>query len=182
MAPLKKYLIYTLTILFFLPTLRVFYLASKDFWNLSSFKKKTAWVKCFQYSNKLSRKLSLHLGTEQEALQMKNHFSCTTPPDVEMGADYLSLHTLPEVKFREKVSYYKLPNGKVVGLESEKKPRTDLQLFLDLLDANSFSLYPVFFILNALLFIYYEQIFKTKRGSGGLGLTFLFYVIIIFFI
>nr|WP_315124711.1 hypothetical protein [uncultured Capnocytophaga sp.] len=54
MAPLKKYLIYTLTILFFLPTLRVFYLASKDFWNLSSFEKKTGWVKCFQYSKTIS--------------------------------------------------------------------------------------------------------------------------------
>ena len=100
---MKKLLPYLIVIIFCLPNVFVLYKTFDVLDNIDSLPKKTSWVKGCRYWGK--RNLDIYLASEQEVKQMKEP-SREGKVEIYLRVKKFSFIDLPEIKFRDKITYY----------------------------------------------------------------------------
>lgn len=185
---MKKLLIYLVVIIFCLPNIFILYKTFNVLDNLDSLPKKTGWVKGYEYWGMGKKKnLNIYLASEQEVKQMKEP-SREGDVDISLRLKKLNFVDIPEIKFRDKITYYELEDDfvyktsfsdrpKLIGVATERKPVSYHHLFVQIMEFyETFVNYAVF-LLNVLVINYYERIFKTEKGFLLMFIPPLFYAI-----
>ena len=186
---MKKLLIYLVVIIFCLPNIFILYKTFNVLDNLDSLPKKTAWVKGYEYWGMGKKKnLNIYLASEQEVKQMEEP-SKEGDVDISLRLKKFNFVDIPEIKFRDKITYYELEDDfvyktslsdrpKLIGVATEGKPVSYHHLFVEIMEFyETFVNYAVF-LLNVLVINYYERIFKTEKGFLLMFIPPLFYGII----
>ena len=186
---MKKLLIYLVVIIFCLPNIFILYKTFNVLDNLDSLPKKTAWVKGYEYWGMGKKKnLNIYLASEQEVKQMEEP-SKEGDVDISLRLKKFNFVDIPEIKFRDKITYYELEDDfvyktslsdspKLIGVATERKPVSYHHLFVQIMEFyETFVNYAVF-LLNVLVINYYERIFKTEKGFLLMFIPPLFYAII----
>jgi hypothetical protein len=156
------------------------YKAINSYMKISTFEKKTAWVKyCDYYKGGArwnhSKELRLKLGDEKEVTQLeKMATSISGKPDIIISIGRLSIRSFPTIEFKDKITYYLMKDSlfkepKVIGLSSSKEPMSKFQLFLDIYQhyVNSYIFF-LPFIICFLLDITLKKIFKVEDKDAYL--------------
>jgi hypothetical protein len=156
--------------------------------NLDSLPKKTGWVKVYEYWGMGKKKnLNIYLASEQEVKQMEEP-SREGDPDISLRLKKFNFVDIPEIKFRDKITYYELEDDfvyktslsdspKLIGVTTEGNPVSYHHLFVEIMEFyETFVNYAVF-LLNVLVINYYERIFKTEKGFLLMFIPPLFYAI-----
>ena len=185
---MKKLLIYLVVIIFCLPNIFILYKTFNVLDNLDSLPKKTGWVKGYEYWGMGKKKnLNIYLASEQEVKQMKEP-SREGDVDISLRLTKFNFVDIPEIKFRDKITYYELEDDfvyktsfsdrpKLIGVATERKPVSYHHLFVQIMEFyETFVNYAVF-LLNVLVINYYERIFKTEKGFLLMFIPPLFYAI-----
>ena len=186
---MKKLLIYLVVIIFCLPNIFILYKTFNVLDNLDSLPKKTGWVKGYEYWGMGKKKnLNIYLASEQEVKQMEEP-SKEGDVDISLRLKKFNFVDIPEIKFRDKITYYELEDDfvyktslsdspKLIGVATERKPLSYHHLFVQIMEFyETFVNYAVF-LLNVLVINYYERIFKTEKGFLLMFIPPLFYAII----
>jgi hypothetical protein len=186
---MKKLLIYLVVIIFCLPNIFILYKTFNVLDNLDSLPKKTGWVKGYEYWGMGKKKnLNIYLASEQEVKQMEEP-SKEGDVDISLRLKKFNFVDIPEIKFRDKITYYELEDDfvyktslsdspKLIGVATERKPVSYHHLFVQIMEFyETFVNYAVF-LLNVLVINYYERIFKTEKGFLLMFIPPLFYAII----
>ena len=186
---MKKLLIYLVVIIFCLPNIFILYKTFNVLENLDSLPKKTGWVKGYEYWGMGKKKnLNIYLASEQEVKQMEEP-SREGDVDISLRLKKFNFVDIPEIKFRDKITYYELEDDfvyktslsdspKLIGVATERKPVSYHHLFVEIMEFyETFVNYAVF-LLNVLVINYYERIFKTEKGFLLMFIPPLFYAII----
>ena len=186
---MKKLLIYLVVIIFCLPNIFILYKTFNVLDNLDSLPKKTGWVKGYEYWGMGKKKnLNIYLASEQEVKQMEEP-SKEGDVDISLRLKKFNFVDIPEIKFRDKITYYELEDDfvyktslsdspKLIGVATERKPVSYHHLFVQIMEFyETFVNYAVF-LLNVLVINYYERIFKTEKGFLLMFIPPLFYGII----
>lgn len=186
---MKKLLIYLVVIIFCLPNIFILYKTFNVLDNLDSLPKKTGWVKGYEYWGMGKKKnLNIYLASEQEVKQMEEP-SREGDVDISLRLKKFNFVDIPEIKFRDKITYYELEDdfvyktsfsdrSKLIGVATERKPVSYHHLFVQIMEFyETFVNYAVF-LLNVLVINYYERIFKTEKGFLLMFIPPLFYGII----
>ena len=186
---MKKLLIYLVVIIFCLPNIFILYKTFNVLDNLDSLPKKTGWVKGYEYWGMGKKKnLNIYLASEQEVKQMKEP-SREGKADIYLRVKKFSFTDLPEIKFRDKITYYEIEDDfvyktsfsskpKIIGVAAEGKSVSRYHLFVEIMDFYQTLAYFAIFVLNLLVGKYYEKIFKTEKGLSLIFIPILFYIII----
>ena len=185
---MKKLLIYLVVIIFCLPNIFILYKTFNVLDNLDSLPKKTGWVKGYEYWGMGKKKnLNIYLASEQEVKQMEEP-SKEGDVDISLRLKKFNFVDIPEIKFRDKITYYELEDDfvyktslsdspKLIGVATERKPVSYHHLFVQIMEFyETFVNYAVF-LLNVLVINYYERIFKTEKGFLLMFIPPLFYAI-----
>ena len=156
------------------------YKAINSYMKISTFEKKTAWVKyCDYYKGGArwnhSKELRLKLGDEKEVTQLeKMATSISGKPDIIISIGRLSIRSFPTIEFKDKITYNLMKDSlfkepKVIGLSSSKEPMSKFQLFLDIYQhyVNSYIFF-LPFIICFLLDITLKKIFKVEDKDAYL--------------
>jgi len=156
------------------------YKAINSYMKISTFEKKTAWVKyCDYYKGGArwnhSKELRLKLGDEKEVTQLeKMATSISGKPDIKISIGRLSIRSFPTIEFKDKITYYLMKDSlfkepKVIGLSSSKEPMSKFQLFLDIYQhyVNSYIFF-LPFLICFLLDITLKKIFKVEDKDAYL--------------
>ena len=186
---MKKLLIYLVVIIFCLPNIFILYKTFNVLDNLDSLPKKTGWVKGYEYWGMGKKKnLNIYLASEQEVKQMEEP-SREGDVDISLRLKKFNFVDIPEIKFRDKITYYELEDDfvyktslsdspKLIGVTTEGNPVSYHHLFVEIMEFyETFVNYAVF-LLNVLVINYYERIFKTEKGFLLMFIPPLFYGII----
>ena len=186
---MKKLLIYLVVIIFCLPNIFILYKTFNVLENLDSLPKKTGWVKGYEYWGMGKKKnLNIYLASEQEVKQMEEP-SREGDADISLRLKKFNFVDIPEIKFRDKITYYELEDDfvyktslsdspKLIGVTTEGNPVSYHHLFVEIMEFyETFVNYAVF-LLNVLVINYYERIFKTEKGFLLMFIPPLFYGII----
>ena len=186
---MKKLLIYLVVIIFCLPNIFILYKTFNVLDNLDSLPKKTGWVQGSEYWGRGKKKnLNIYLASEQEVKQMEEP-SREGDVDISLRLKKFNFVDIPEIKFRDKITYYELEDdfvyktsfsdrSKLIGVATERKPVSYHHLFVQIMEFyETFVNYAVF-LLNVLVINYYERIFKTEKGFLLMFIPPLFYGII----
>ena len=173
---MKKLLIYLVVIIFCLPNIFILYKTFNVLENLDSLPKKTGWVKGYEYWGMGKKKnLNIYLASEQEVKQMEEP-SREGDPDISLRLKKFNFVDIPEIKFRDKITYYELEDD-FVYKTTEGNPVSYHHLFVEIMEFyETFVNYAVF-LLNVLVINYYERIFKTEKGFLLMFIPPLFYAI-----
>ena len=126
--------------------------------------------------------------SEQEVKQMKES-SREGKADIYLRVNKFSFIDLPEIKFRDKITYYELEDDfvyktsfsskpKIIGVVAEGNSVSRYHLFVEIIDFYQNLAYFAIFVLNLLVGKYYEKIFKTEKGLSLIFIPILFYIII----
>ena len=185
---MKKLLPYLIAIIFCLPNVFVLYKTFDVLDNIDSLPKKTSWVKGCRYWGKRKRNLDIYLASEQEVKQMKEP-SREGEADIYLRVKKFSFIDLPEIKFRDKITYYEIEDDfvykmsfsnkpKIIGVVAEGNSVSRYHLFVEIMDFYQNLAYFAIFVLNLLVGKYYEKIFKTEKGLSLIFIPILFYIII----
>lgn len=185
---MKKHFIYFIIIIFCLPNVFVLYKTFDMLNHLDSLEKKTGWVKGCHYWGKRKRNLDIYLASEQEVKQMKEP-SREGKADIYLRVKKFSFTDLPEIKFRDKITYYEIEDDfvyktsfsskpKIIGVAAEGKSVSRYHLFAEIMDFYQNLAYFAIFVLNLLVGKYYEKIFKTEKDLSLIFIPILFYIII----
>lgn len=186
-SSIKKRLVLFLTIVFCLPTLYAFYSSFAVVNSIDTLEKKTAWVKGCHYSGgkrkylgkSKPKRLEIYLGTE-DVKNMKEQDK-TGEADIKIRrGKFPSLRELPKVKFRDQIYFYVLNDPyldktslnsepKIIGVGTAENPRSQFQLFLDVLNHYMNALYYTGFFLLVVLWQFSEKIFKTDEETDNGG-------------
>lgn len=150
------------------------YKAINSYMKISTFEKKTAWVKyCDYYKGGArwnhSKELRLKLGDEKEVTQLeKMATSISGKPDIIISIGRLSIRSFPTIEFKDKITYYLMKdsffsNPKIIGLSTSKEPMSKFQLFLDIYHYYMKSyLFLLPFLIYFLLHIILKKVFKVE--------------------
>ena len=150
------------------------YKAINSYMKISTFEKKTAWVKyCDYYKGGArwnhSKELRLKLGDEKEVTQLeKMAISISGKPDIIISIGRLSIRSFPTIEFKDKITYYLMKdsffsNPKIIGLSTSKEPMSKFQLFLDIYHYYMKSyLFLLPFLIYFLLHIILKKVFKVE--------------------
>ena len=185
---MKKLLPYLIAIIFCLPNVFVLYKTFDVLNNIDSLPKKTGWVKGCHYRGKRKRNLDIYLASEQEVKQMKEP-SREGEADIYLRVKKFSFIDLPEIKFRDKITYYEIEDDfvykmsfsnkpKIIGVATEGNSVSRYHLFVEIMDFYQTLAYFAIFVLNLLVAKYYEKNFKTEKGLSLIFVPILFYIII----
>ena len=185
---MKKLLPYLIAIIFYLPNVFVLYKTFDVLNNIDSLPKKTGWVKGCHYRGKRKRNLDIYLASEQEVKQMKGP-SREGKVEIYLRVKKFSFIDLPEIKFRDKITYYEIEDDfvykmsfsnkpKIIGVVAEGNSVSRYHLFVEIMDFYQNLAYFAIFVLNLLVGKYYEKIFKTEKGLSLIFVPILFYIII----
>ena len=185
---MKKLLIYLVVIIFCLPNIFILYKTFNVLDNLDSLPKKTGWVKGYEYWGMGKKKnLNIYLASEREVKQMEEP-SREGDVDISLRLKKFNFVDIPEIKFRDKITYYELEDDfvyktslsdspKLIGVTTEGNPVSYHHLFVEIMEFyETFVNYAVF-LLNVLVINYYERIFKTEKGFLLMFIPPLFYAI-----
>ena len=183
---MKKLLPYFIAIIFCLPNVFILYKTFDVLDNIDSLPKKTSWVKGCRYWGK--RNLDIYLASEQEVKQMKEP-SREGKVEIYLRVKKFSFIDLPEIKFRDKITYYEIEDDfvyktsfsskpKIIGVAAEENSVSHYHLFVEIMDFYQNLAYFAVFVLNLLVGKYYEKIFKTEKGLSLIFIPILFYIII----
>ena len=183
---MKKRIIYFIIIIFCLPNVFILYKTFDMLNHLDSLEKKTGWVKGYHYWGK--RNLDIYLASEQEVKQMKEP-SREGKADIYLRVKKFSFIDLPEIKFRDKITYYEIEDDfvykmsfsnkpKIIGVVAEGNSVSRYHLFVEIMDFYQNLAYFAIFVLNLLVGKYYEKIFKTEKGLSLIFIPILLYIII----
>ena len=133
------------------------------------------------------KNLNIYLASEQEVKQMEEP-SIEGDVDISLRLKKFNFVDIPEIKFRDKITYYELEDdfvyktsfsdrSKLIGVATEGKPVSYHHLFVQIMEFyETFVNYAVF-LLNVLVINYYERIFKTEKGFLLMFIPPLFYAI-----
>ena len=196
---MKKLLPYLIAIIFCLPNLFILYKTFDVLDNIDSLPKKTSWVKGCRYwgrkkrdliypTSTKKRNLDIYMASEQEVKQMKEP-SREGKADIYLRVNKFSFIDLPEIKFRDKITYYELEDDfvyktsfssepKIIGVATEGNSVSRYHLFVEIMDFYQNLAYFAIFVINLLVGKYYEKIFKTEKGLSLIFVPILFYIII----
>ena len=189
---MKKLLPYLIAIIFCLPNVFVLYKTFDVLNNINSLPKKTGWVKGYHYWGKRKRNLDIYLASEQEVKQMKGP-SREGKVEIYLRVKKFSFIDLPEIKFRDKITYYEIEDNfvqmtnfsdkrHIIGVSTEKNPAGGYYLFADIMKFYLTTSYIIIFFLYIYLFCFHDKIFKTEKYILPMLIPFLFYFIIILII
>ena len=186
---MKKRIIYFIIIIFCLPNVFVLYKTFDMLNHLDSLEKKTSWVKgVHYYRSKRAKNLDIYLASEQEVKQMIEP-STEGKADIHVWIRKYSFIDLPEIKFRDKITYYELEDDfvyktnfssepKIIGVVAEGNSVSRYHLFVEIMDFYQTLAYFAIFVLNLFVAKYYEKIFKTEKDLLLIFIPILFYIII----
>ena len=190
---MKKRIIYFSIIIFCLPNVFVLYKTFDMLNHLDSLEKKTGWVKgVHYYRSKRAKNLDIYLASEQEVKQMIEP-STEGKADIHVWIRKYSFIDLPEIKFRDKITYYEIEDNfvqmtnfsdkrHIIGVSTEKNPAGGYYLFADIMKFYLTTSYIIIFFLYIYLFCFHDKIFKTEKYILPMLIPFLFYFIIILII
>ena len=170
---MKKLLPYLIAIIFCLPNLFILYKTFDVLDNIDSLPKKTSWVKGCRYwgrkkrdliypTSTKKRNLDIYMASEQEVKQMKEP-SREGKADIYLRVNKFSFIDLPEIKFRDKITYYEIEDNfvqmtnfsdkrHIIGVSTEKNPAGGYYLFADIMKFYLTTSYIIIFFLYIYLF------------------------------
>ena len=180
---MKKYIIYFLVFISFIPLLLIFFNTLADFLNLEKYEKKTLEVNSC-YVKKWGRE-NLNIYFKNKA----KLFECKDEGDIRVVVTMVSLRELPKVKKEDTIVYYELKKeyldktniSKIipaVGVSTQLEQRGSFQVFLDILSVYMNSVYYIGFLITSVLFLYLDKLLSSKIGNKLLTLSFSIYVLL----
>ena len=155
---MKKYIIYFLVFISFIPLLLIFSNTLADFSNLEKYEKKTLEVNSC-YVKKWGRE-NLNIYFKNKA----KLFECKDEGDIRVVVTMVSLRELPIIP--------------AVGVSTQLEQRGSFQVFLDILSVYMNSVYYIGFLITSVLFLYLDKLLSSKIGNKLLTLSFSIYVLL----
>ena len=122
-----------------------------------------------------------------------NRASTEGKADIHVWIRKYSFIDLPEMKFRDRITYYEIEDDfvqmtnfsdkrHIIGVSTEKNPAGGYYLFADIMKFYLTTSYIIIFFLYIYLFCFHDKIFKTEKYILPMLIPLLFYFIIILII
>lgn len=161
---MKKYIVYLVVLILFSIDGYFIYKSINSFRKINTFKKETALVVETKYAKHSRRGRTYYL-----KMKLKPTASEGDIYDIELSeSSRFTFRSLPKISKDDIVTYYLMENSllkapKVIGLSTEKKARSNFQVFLDIYNCYN-AIYPNFFslIICGLLFAFIRKNYNEK--------------------
>ena len=144
---MKKYIVYLVVLILFSIDGYFIYKSINSFRKINTFKKETALVVETKYAKHSRRGRTYYL-----KMKLKPTASEGDIYDIELSeSSRFTFRSLPKISKDDIVTYYLMEDSllkapKVIGLSTEKKARSNFQVFLDIYNCYN-AIYPNFFSL-----------------------------------
>ena len=162
---MKKYIVYLIVLILFSIDGYFIYKSINSFRKINTFKKETALVVETKYAKHSTRGRTYYLEMKLKPIASEGEIY-----DIELSeSSYLTFRSLPKISKDDIVTYYLMEDSllkvpEVIGLSTEKKVRSNFQVFLDIYNCYTKMLYIHFFslIICGLVIVFIRKNYNEK--------------------
>lgn len=179
---MKKYIVYLVVLILFSIDGYFIYKSINSFRKINTFKKETALVVETKYAKHSIRGRTYYLEMKLKPIASEGEIY-----DIELSeSSRFTFRSLPKISKDDIITYYLMEDSllkvpEVIGLSTEKKARSNFQVFLDIYNCYN-EIYPHFFslIICGLVIVFIRKNYNEKIAFDCYIVLFLYIIFKVF--